>query len=84
MISSDCSTCDEFEEYLEYLEDNWPCDFCDPYQENGCLKTRMCSTLAAYEDKKTRGRTAAICRSMGRPAEASIQDTIVSLVVNKG
>ena len=71
---------EDFDEYLEYVEDNWACDFCDPYRENGCHKTRMCSTLAAYEDKKTRGRLSAVCRGMNRPCETCLLDRIVALV----
>ena len=70
----------DYDEYAAYVEANWSCDFCDPYRENGCHKTRMCSTLAAYEDLKSRGRTAAVCRSMVRPRETSLQDRIVALV----
>ena len=71
---------EDFDQYLEYVEASWPCDFCDPYRENGCHQTRMCATLASYEDMKKRGCLAAVCRSLNRPRETQLQDRIVALV----
>ena len=71
---------DNFDDYLQYVEESWQCDFCDPYNENNCHKTKMCYPLAAYEDQKTKGRLTAVCRSMNRPRETCLQDRIVALV----
>ena len=75
---------DNFDDYIEHVENYWACDFCGPYSENHCHKTKMCYPLASYEDMKIRGRLAAVCRSLNRPREIPLQDRIVALVGNRG